>query len=168
MMAFWLILSGHYDVFHITVGAIAVVLVLWFNYKMIRYKFFEEGKTFRFYWIQLVYFVPFMIWAITLSALKIVNVLIKPKMPVKLAIIKFKSKLPNTVAKVFFGNCITLTPGTLTVQIKDNEYLIHTLANETDLLQIDRSLANALGKLYGLKANEVVYDEEVIYSLDKL
>jgi multicomponent Na+:H+ antiporter subunit E len=44
-------------------------------------------------------------------------------MPIKTGIIKFKTNLPNMNAKVLLGNCITITPGTVTLQIDEDEFL---------------------------------------------
>lgn len=39
----------------------------------------------------------------------------------------FKTKLKTTPARVILADCITLTPGTITVQLSEDEYLVHCL-----------------------------------------
>jgi len=43
----------------------------------------------------------------------------------KLAV--FKTKLKTRAARVVLADCITLTPGTITVHLADDEYLVHCL-----------------------------------------
>ncbi|MBD5448734.1 MAG: Na+/H+ antiporter subunit E [Lachnospiraceae bacterium] len=55
------------------------------------------------------------------------------------AIVHFKTTLHSTFARVLLANSITLTPGTITVSLKDDEYVVHCL--DKDLAQgIDSSI----------------------------
>ncbi len=170
MISFWLILSGHFDVFHITMGFLSIAIVLLFNRGISSYDFLPltENKPVKFRIYRLVVFVPFFLWDIAISTFRVAYLIIHPKLPIQTVLIKFKSNLPDITAKVLLGNCITLTPGTLTLQIKGNEFLIHSLTKNTDEVQIDRALASEIGKLYGLNVEQVVYDEEIISSEDKI
>lgn len=170
MMAFWLILSGHYDLFHISLGIISVVTVLWFNTKIRNYNFFEDQvqKESNVKVYRLFYFVPFLIWEIISSSVRIAYLIIHPKMPIKTGIIKFKTNLPNMPARVLLGNSITLTPGTVVLQIEKDEFIVHSLTSDTDEAHIDHSLAVEVAKLFGTDEERVVCDEEIISSEDKL
>jgi len=171
MMTFWLILSGYYDIFHISLGVISVITVLWFNAKLRNYIFYDEdeqhkSKTFRI--LRLCYFFPFLIWEIISSSFKVAYLIIHPKLPIKVGIIKFRTNLPNMVAKVLLANSITLTPGTVALQIEGEELIIHSLTFEKDEAHIDHSLTEEVAKLYGLSEEIVVSHEEIISSEDKL
>lgn len=170
MMAFWLILSGLYDYFHILLGVFSVGLALWFNAKLLNHNFFDEqeekGANLKIF--RMFYFIPFLVWEIISSSFRVAYIIIHPKMPMKTGIIKFKTKLPSMNAKVLLGNSITLTPGTVTLQIDGDEFLIHSLTNENVEAHIDHSLAVEVAKVYGIDAEGVVYHEEVITSEDML
>ncbi len=170
MMAFWLILSGHFDFFHISLGVISVATVLWFNSKLRRYVFFPDNvqvktnfKIFRFF-----YFLIFLVWEIITSSLRIAYLIIHPKMPIKTGIIKFRTNLPNMVSKVILGNSISLTPGTVTLHIEGDTFLVHALTNESDEAHIEHSLAVEVAKLYKTDVEQVVCDEVIIDSEDGL
>jgi multicomponent Na+:H+ antiporter subunit E len=169
-MAFWLILSGLYDFFHILLGVISVSIVILFNSKIKKQRFFseEDEKEADFSLLRLFYFIPFLLWEIISSSFRVAYIIIHPKMPMKTGIIKFKTNLPNMKAKVLLGNSITLTPGTVTLQIDGDEFLIHALTNEAVEAHIDHSLAVEVAKVYGINVDNVVYHEEVIDSEDKL
>jgi multicomponent Na+:H+ antiporter subunit E len=170
MMGFWLILSGLYDLFHISLGVISVLTVLWLNAKIRDYNFFEDElqKESNFKVYRLLYFIPFLIWEIISSSLRIAYLIIHPKMPIKTGIIKFKTNLPSMPARVLLGNSITLTPGTVVLQIEKDEFIVHSLTSDTDEAHIDHSLAVEVSKLFRTDAGRVVCNEEIISAEDKL
>lgn len=45
-------------------------------------------------------------------------------------VVHFRTDLRSTFARVLLANSITLTPGTITVSLRDNEYTIHCLDKE--------------------------------------
>lgn len=46
------------------------------------------------------------------------------------AVVHFRTTLKTTFARVLLANSITLTPGTITVSLKDDEYVVHCLDKE--------------------------------------
>ena len=44
-------------------------------------------------------------------------------------IVRFRTRLRGDVARVFLGNAITLTPGTITLDIDDDEFVVHALSD---------------------------------------
>jgi multicomponent Na+:H+ antiporter subunit E len=171
MITFWIVLSGYYDLFHISLGVISVVFVLWFNAKLRNYVFYDEDeahKSQNFKLYRLFYYLHFLVWEIISSSFKVAYLIIHPKMPIKAGIIKFHTKLPNMTAKVLLANSITLTPGTVAIQIEGDEFIIHSLTNEKDEAHIDHTLTEEVAKLYGISEENVVYCEEIISSGEQM
>ncbi|MFO7445887.1 MAG: Na+/H+ antiporter subunit E [Ignavibacteriaceae bacterium] len=170
LMIFWLLLSGFFDLFHISLGVFSVILVLVINRKIRQHNYFDEMlpgvKHIRF--LRLLYFIPWLLWEIVLSSFRIAFLIIHPKMPIKAGLIKFKTNLPHMNAKVFLGNAITLTPGTVTLEIKGNDFLVHAMTNQATEEHIDHSLTVEVAKLYYLDPGKVVYDEIVITSMEEI
>ena len=50
-----------------------------------------------------------------------------PHIRVQPVIVRFKTDLKTKTARVLLANSITLTPGTITVALQDNEYTVHCL-----------------------------------------
>jgi len=48
-------------------------------------------------------------------------------MPIKPAIVKVKTTLKSEFAKTLLANSITMTPGTITVDIIDDEFYVHLI-----------------------------------------
>jgi multicomponent Na+:H+ antiporter subunit E len=85
-------------------------------------------------------------------------------MPVDPSLLRFKTKLPSMSAKVILGNSITLTPGTITIQIEEDEFLVHALMDASSTGIIDGSLPGEVAKLYEKKPTHVVKDVKIIKS----
>ncbi len=168
---FWVVMSGIFDLFHLSLGLFSVITVLWFNAKILKYNYFKEpadsGKDFKHH--RLPIYLLYLLGQIVLSAIRVAYFVLHPKMPIKACIAKFKVNLPNTTARVLLANSITLTPGTITVDIKpDNTFIVHSLNNARDPVWMDHSLAYAVAKLYGCDVQNLVKDEVIIRSEDEL
>jgi len=59
------------------------------------------------------------------SNLDVARRVVNPKLPIKPGIVKVKTNLTSPIAKTILANSITLTPGTLTVDIQDEYLFIH-------------------------------------------
>ena len=60
----------------------------------------------------------------------ITKLVVAPQISVEPCLVKFKSSLKTHAARVALANSITLTPGTITVELKDNEFLVHALTRD--------------------------------------
>ena len=95
----------------------------------------------RIFWF-LVY-VPDFIWYCFLANLDVAYRVLNVNMPIKPGIIKVKTKLKSEMGKAFLANSITLTPGTLTVDIIGDTLYIHWIyvATEDPEEQVERIVA---------------------------
>ena len=81
------------------------------------------AKVFQFHrWFWFIVYIPVFVWEMAKANFDVAYRVLHPKMPIKPGIVKVKTKLKSEMGKAFLANSITLTPGTFTVDIK-NEYL---------------------------------------------
>ena len=66
------------------------------------------------------------------SNLDVARRVVDPKLPIKPGIVKVKTKLNSRIGRIILANSITLTPGTLTVDIKDEYLYIHWIEIKHD------------------------------------
>ena len=59
----------------------------------------------------------------------------------------FKTRLTTTPARIVLADCITLTPGTITVHLEDDNYLVHCLDESMDAGLHDSSFERRLEKM---------------------
>lgn len=163
LMGFWLLLSGHYDFIHTFYGVISVTAVLALHYRLKKHYFSEEDAppgSIRFF--RLLFYIPWLIWQIVVASLQVAYVVLSPKMPIDPAIVRFRTKLPNTTSRVILGNSITLTPGTITLQIEDNDFTVHALMDMSAAGIEDDSLPAEVAKLYDKKPGRVATNLKII------
>jgi multicomponent Na+:H+ antiporter subunit E len=122
----WVIWSGKFDAFHLTLGGIACLIVtytthdLLFERKQFSFKDISEV-------IRLLLYIPWLIYQIVLANIHVASLVLNPRMPIDPKMIRFKSRLKKDISLVTFANSITLTPGTITADITDGEYYVHAL-----------------------------------------
>ena len=128
LFIFWVLFSGKFDYFHLTLGVICSLLVsylshdlLFFNVRLgdarLRIRRFFEAA-------------PWFMGQIFTANLHVAYLALSPKMPIDPQIIRFKTKLESDIAYVALANSITLTPGTITVDIRDGEFFVHAIDKE--------------------------------------
>jgi multicomponent Na+:H+ antiporter subunit E len=147
MLAFWVVLSGMFDAFHLTLGVFCCLLVAHFSGKLL----FEDLQIkirSRQAFGMLVY-APWLLWAILLSSLEVAYIVLHPQMLEKMdpQLIRFKTRLKSTFARVTFAQSITLTPGTITVSLQDDEMTVYALtrsAAESLPGEMERRIVHAL------------------------
>jgi len=131
---FWMPLSGFFDVFHLSIGVGCCALVAYISHDLL----FVNVRVGDMRTIVKRFFayIPWLIYQIYLASIHVLKIVLSPKMPINPHIIRFKTKLQTDISLVTFANSITLTPGTITVDIKDGEYYVHAIDEEVayDLL----------------------------------
>jgi multicomponent Na+:H+ antiporter subunit E len=159
----WLVLSGHYDLFHITAGFFSALLVTIIHLRLNKYLFYRE-KFVREYPIsyrRLLIYVPWLVWEIILASLQVAYLVLHPHVPVDPCLIRFRADLPNAASRVILGNSITLTPGTLTVKIEGDVFLVHALTEASAQAIKDGSLPGKVAWLYRHPSEKVIKDFEI-------
>jgi len=78
-----------------------------------------------------VYFFVFF-WEMIKANLDVAYRVLNPKMPINPGIVEFKTTLKSEVGKLALANSITLTPGTLTMDIIGDRFFIHWIDVKTD------------------------------------
>ncbi len=156
LFAFWVLLSGRYELKYLLIGAAAAALVTYLTgdliYKPGRKKTRMPGAGFilRSAW-QLLLYIPWLIWAIIKANIQVAMIIIKPKMPIDPVILKFKTNLKNKVALVTLANSITLTPGTITVLMENDTYTVHCIRGDAASDLENAVMQNKVGKVFEVR-----------------
>ncbi len=88
----------------------------------------DEGVPYQYWWRTIVY-LPWLIKEIFKSNIDVLKIVWKPgPMPIAPHMVKVPHSLRTTYGLVTYANSITLTPGTVTVEIGDDAFLVHCLA----------------------------------------
>ncbi len=164
LFGLWLLLSGHYDAFHIGAGVFSALLVTLMHARINRhlYDHLDIAAVHPLRYARLALYIPWLMWQIVLASLQVAGAVLRPRMPIDPSLVRFKTKLPNVAARVILGNSITLTPGTYTLRIEGDEFLVHSLMSVSHSGIVDGSLPGQVAKLYGDRPSDVVSQVEVL------
>lgn len=127
LFAFWLILSGLFDVFHLTLGLISCALVTWWSSDLL----FESTAPTRRLLAQgwrLAGYLSWLLWQIVLSNIHLFQLSFGDQKNVSPRIVKFRTNLRTDFAKFLLANSITVTPGTITVKIIGDLFYVHAIS----------------------------------------
>lgn len=150
LMVLWLILSGFFDLFHVSLGLLSVAIVLLINKELTFVQFFPDDVS---EWEQmklgrLPAFAVWLVKEIVVASLQVAAIVLNPKLPVEPVLVRFRTNLPSIGAKVMLGNTITLTPGTLTLAIEGDEFLVHAIQQKSAGGLIDGSMPRSVARLF--------------------
>jgi multicomponent Na+:H+ antiporter subunit E len=126
LFLFWLALSGHYTPFLIVAGIVSSLAIAAFGLR-VGYAD-DEGHPVEFLPRALLYW-PWLVVEIAKSAWDVARIIVDPKLPISPRLIRSKTSQRTAVGIATYANSITLTPGTITVEVnrRDQEFLVHAL-----------------------------------------
>ena len=130
MFALWILLSGIFDAFHLSLGIISCALVSYFSGDLLFGTLNIKASRLLGTWIRFVRYIPWLLYQIFLANLHVLYLSFHPRMMelIDPRIIRFRSKLKGDLSRVTFANSITLTPGTITVYVSlDGDFRVHAI-----------------------------------------
>lgn len=117
----WLILTWTLYLPSVLIGAgISIFIAFWFGDIFVKHpeNFFQIRR-----FLYLLLYIPIFIFYCILANLDVAYRVLHPKIPIEPGIVKVKTSLSTLTGRVALANSITLTPGTLTVDLTDDGYL---------------------------------------------
>jgi multicomponent Na+:H+ antiporter subunit E len=128
LFIFWVLLSGKYDSFHLTLGVICSIIIAYLTHELL-FANVRVGDT-RVIVQRFLAYIPWLIYQIILANIHVAYLALSPKMPIEPQILRFSTKLESDISWVTLANSITLTPGTITMDIKEGEFFVHALSKK--------------------------------------
>lgn len=123
--AVWLLLSGHYTALILSFGAVSSLIVIWFMWRMDRV---DEQLGVLPMRPRVLYYLLWLMWQVVLSNLDLVRRIWDPALPIRPTWQRLDIKVTSTLAKTLYANSITLTPGTLTTDVREDHFMVHSLS----------------------------------------
>ncbi len=170
LMSLWLVLSGRYDFFHISMGVLSVAVVLRFNRGIQRVHLSTDDHS-TMYRMKPMAFLSYCGWLlkeIVVSSLQVTRILMHRELRIEPHLVKVHVKLPNLAAKVLLGNSITLTPGTVTIEIQGDRFYVHALTEKTSASLVDGTMASKVAGIFRAQVPPLHTDIQLIKSEEDL
>ena len=117
----WVALSGQFNLLHLSIGLGLSLAIAWLN------TWPSTGAKIRFSLVGMVTYIPWLFSRILASSIHMARLILDPKMPIDPKLFEHTSTLPHPAAIVLLGNSITLTPGTITVEVSPTQLTVHTI-----------------------------------------
>jgi multicomponent Na+:H+ antiporter subunit E len=142
LVAAWLLWSGIYKPLLLGLGLVSCLLTIYVKHRM---EYFETevfalrfGRRLFGYWLWLAK-------EVIKSSLDVARIVLSPSLPISPQVVKVKASCSHPVDQVILANSITLTPGTLALDVYKGEIIVHALteagAEELRQGEMDRRVA---------------------------
>jgi len=127
LFAFWLVFSGHFDAFHVSLGLICSVTVATLSYDLVLSDTLSS-RTAMIAW-RFVQYTPWLLYEVVVANFHVLALVLQPGR-IRPQVVRFKTSLTSDLAKVTLANSITLTPGTITMDVDGDEFYVHAVSDE--------------------------------------
>lgn len=125
LSVFWLVNSGHFDVLLISFGLFSIGLVVWINNRMSRFSEEYQPPVIRSF--RLPFYILWLLKEIVKSNIEVIRLIYQRRPAIEPSVFKVRVSQKSDLFKVLYANSITMTPGTITIEIEDDEFTVHAL-----------------------------------------
>lgn len=129
LMLVWIAFTSSFATHELIVGALTTMVISYLSIRL-----FTCCTILIFCPVKIMY----MIWYLVVFLIALINSnmdvarrVLSPSLPINPGIVKFKTKLTTNYSKMVLANSITLTPGTLTVDVVDDTFYVHWIDVKT-------------------------------------
>lgn len=128
LLILWFIFNGRFGWDVLAVGLVGCAAVDWFARKYCKWNITSDWR-----WVK---FIPgilgyagLLVWEIVKANWAMIRIILSPKMKeeVQPQLVRFKVEYKSTLMRTLLANSITLTPGTITVRMLPDHFIVHAL-----------------------------------------
>ena len=128
----WLLMSGHYtysleDPKIAVFGLLSCAAVAWVVKRMVWASGYQLDRSLG---LKTLLYLPWLLKEIVKSNLQVARIILDPRLPISPRIIRVEASQRSEEAQVLFANSITLTPGTISLDLRSNTITVHALTRE--------------------------------------
>ena len=146
LAAVWLLWSGRQETNLLVFGFLSVLLVMGISHRMDHFS--DVPRVYRL-GLRPLFYTPWLLKEIVKSNILVTLIILNPKLPISPCLIRLRASQSTDLGQVIYANSITLTPGTITLDVRDDIILVHNLTDEMadDLLtnEMDRRVTQLEG-----------------------
>ncbi|MFW5873198.1 MAG: Na+/H+ antiporter subunit E [Bacillota bacterium] len=129
LIIFWIILIEGFDWQQLTVGIILSFLITtyWGHFMLSDIQaFLITRKNF----LKLIHYFYRFVLEMVVANIEVAKIVLSPKMPIEPTFICIKLRPEKKLSRVLYANTITLTPGTISVYLVEDELVVHALTSD--------------------------------------
>ena len=164
LFAFWMILSGRTETKFVVYGILTAVVTTWVTYPLLLVPNKDGSKkyyVFGFSIPKMIMYFFWLMWQLVLANIDVLLATTGQELNIDPKIVRFRFRADNPMASVILANSITLTPGTVTMNVTDDGvYEIHALTVGAAAGVLDGGMQKKVADLYGEKFDFAVVESE--------
>lgn len=123
LFVIWLFLTSSLDPQELAMGFILSLIIAALTYQVFTKYGLSNLHPRRV--LYAIAYIPYFLWAMVMANLDVAYRVLHPERPINPGIVEIKTDLTNDIAKFVLANSITLTPGTMSVDVKGDRFYIH-------------------------------------------
>lgn len=155
LTVFWLILTPIINAQSVLIGVSVSLLIVIYSRDLA----FSEKEIPQLSLKNLMTVIRFflrLLVEIVKSNINVALIVLNPSLPLSPRFIKVPVKFNKDLVKVIYGNAVTMTPGTLTVDVSEDGFLIHALTKEAA-----ESMTDSIIEYYCRKLDDNLNKEDI-------
>lgn len=164
LFAFWMILSGHTEIKFIVYGVLTSVVTAWVTYPLLLVTNKDGNRKYFVFGISLPKLLKYslwLMWQLVLANIDVARATTSQNLNINPKVVRFYFRTDNPMAEVVLADSITLTPGTVTLNVTDDGlFEIHALTDGAAAGVLDGSMQRKVADLFGEKLDFAVAEGE--------
>jgi multicomponent Na+:H+ antiporter subunit E len=149
-LLFWIVISGNIKAETLCIGIIISLLITSLNKELV---YSNRKLNLIKNIVQWIYYTIMLVKEILVSNFNVAKIVLSPKLVISPQIVIINTKIKSDFHKTIFANSMTLTPGTLTISMDEDEIIVHCLRDE-----FTKELTNSPFEKIILKVEENSYE----------
>ncbi len=146
LLLFWIILNGKFTWEIFTIGALVCAALYLFLYRFVGYSPKRELELLKRI-LRFLLYVLILIKEVIIANCKVIYYIYNSKLEVEPRVVSFRKRFREDAHKALLAESITLTPGTITINLEGNRYTVHCLDKEMGLGLADSDFVKQLKKM---------------------
>ncbi len=129
LLFFWYVLNASIDLSTTVTGVLVSLMIVFYNIDLTFQN--DELSICRLNRIKAFVVLAFLlVIGIVKSNIEVAKIVLSPKMPIRPGFVTIRQPLKKDINRALYANSITLTPGTLAVDMDEESILVHGLVEE--------------------------------------
>jgi len=128
LFGLWLLFSGLYEPLLLALGAVSSVFVAWIAQRM-GLLTPEPGSA----WLRplrCLAYMPWLAWQVAKANADVARRILSPARAISPRVVRVPSTQASDLARTVYANSITLTPGTISIDVAGDVITVHALSRE--------------------------------------
>lgn len=164
LFVFWIGLSGSFKIKFLIYGILTSAITAWLTYPLLLVANEAKTKKYFIFGISIPKFIAYavwLLWQLILANIDVLRATSSQNLAIDPKVVRFHFKPNNPMATVVLANSITLTPGTVTLNVTDSGiYEIHALTEGAAAGIYAGDMPKKVAELFGEKNDFYIVESE--------